>query len=110
MRDGRRLRQVQALAVVHSTRLSARLVAFLEQKVGLHSEAGSNSLDIVERNIALAPPHSGEIRPIHVDFERKRLLAHPACLAEPPNIRCNYGAQLARMIPFHLHKTSQERF
>lgn len=74
---------------------------FQQQQVRAHVQPFRYALDIIDRDIALAPLDAAKISPVHLDIIGKILLADAQLLAETANIRGYDPAQTSGMGAFH---------
>src|SRR3546814_10455289 len=63
------------------------IVAVHQQKMGIDPQSLCNSLDVVDRDVALAPLDSAEICSIHLNIEGKILLTQAARFPVAADIR-----------------------
>lgn len=77
------------------------MLSFQQQDVRAYFETVRYSLNIVDRNVALAPLDAPEISAVHLNVVGKVLLADAALLTIVADICGQNLAQPSRMGPFH---------
>lgn len=76
-------------------------IRLLEQKIGTDLEPLGDPLDIVDRHVALGALDPTEIGAVHIDFQRKILLADAALLAASADIGRQYLSKRTWVRAFH---------
>lgn len=69
-------------------------------------KAGCNALEIVDRKIALASLNAADVRSVHIDLQRERLLTESLLGSQLPNIRGDNAPKDAWMIPLHFSQSA----
>lgn len=81
-----------------------------EQLPGRNVQSERDAFQVVDRNVTLTPFDRAEIGAVHLDRERKILLAHTTLVAHAPDIGGDDRPKLAGVGSFHRPKSADGCF